>query len=118
MGGIALYETYHGALRGVGNRLLLYYNGFVLKGVNPERDSSENLRRLACLAEWLGVQGYSWFDLHCRTPSVGGVTDFRPFLSRGWNVAPTYSYVVTLEGAWQRIRMISVAWFDARKMRG
>lgn len=105
VGGIALYECE--ALAGVyvQPRLLLYYNGIVLRDYDtryPSRRTARHLGMMDALADELERQGYAAVALRCRSPR----SDLRPFLARGWSVDPSYSYVARLEdpeSLWERV---------------
>jgi len=105
MGGIALYEEDGpGGVR-VSPRLLLYYNGPLLVGLDsrhPYHETSEHLKILSELEAWLSGAGYGRLSLKC----LPGLSDVRPVASRGWTVTPTWSYVVPLsdiDAAWSRM---------------
>jgi len=105
VGGVALYEeTSPGGVR-VSPRLLLYYNGPVLVGLDsryPYKETSEHLKILDAMEAWLSAAGYGRLSLKC----LPGFTDVRVFISRGWRVIPTWSYVVSitdLDTTWSRI---------------
>ena len=105
VGGVALYEedTPGGTL--VSPRLLLYYNGPVLIGLDsryPYRETSEHVRILGEMQSWLATAGYGRLTLKC----LPGFHDVRALASGGWSVRPTWSYVVPisdLEQCWSRI---------------
>lgn len=104
-GGVALYER--DALAGtyVQPRLLLYYNGLVLRDYDtryPSRRSSRHLGIMDALSGAMTREGYAAVELRCRHPR----RDVRPFLRRGWSAAPSYSYVVPLgdlDRQWDRV---------------
>jgi hypothetical protein len=105
IGGIALFERTNRWGRYVSPRLLLYYNGFVLKG-HPSKYPSERTARevetIAALAEKLQDAGYGRVEIKSR----GTLTDIRSALELGWRAWPSYTYVVTigdLEMAWSRV---------------
>lgn len=104
-GGIALYEKKSRAGVVLSNRLLLYYNGFVLAPPTssyPSERTSRDLAVLAALEAWLSRAGYAHTVIHSRAP----IADLRAFLSRGWSVRPSYSYVVgfrDLDASWTRV---------------
>lgn len=105
VGGVPLYER--SALTGtyVKPRLLLYYNGVVLRDYDtryPSRVTSRHLGIMEALERGLSARGYVGVELRCRSPRV----DLRPFLARKWEARPGYTYVVPLAdpGAlWNRI---------------
>ncbi len=94
VGGVGLYERKGLSGTVVSNRLLLYYNGIVLKN-HPSRYPSEStsfeLEILSALEASLSATPYSRVILHNR-PTL---TDYRPFLSNHWMVKPSYTYVVS-----------------------
>ena len=104
LGGVAVYErpTRLGTL--VRPRLLLFYNGLVLREETsryPSERTSRELRVVAALAEALERPGYRRVELRTRSP----FSDARPFQVRGWTARPSYSYVVPfddLEAQWAR----------------
>jgi len=96
MGGIALYETPSRAGTYVSNRLLLYYNGIVLRDVktkHPYKTTSRNLEVMSSLLRYLANSTYSRIILHNRSP----IHDVRPFQSDGWIAWPSYTYVVGID---------------------
>ncbi len=95
VGGIALYETSQKFGRAVTSRLLLYYNGIVLKEHStkyPSMCSSRDLAIFSELIKSLDSSGYCRVSLQSR----GGFTDARAFIDSGWSARPSYSYVVDL----------------------
>jgi len=95
LGGAALYEeqTRLGVM--VSPRLLLYYNGFVLRPYEtryPSVRAARQIEILRALRDALQSRGYSGLKLNCRHP----LTDARIFLEQGWTVQPSYTYVVPL----------------------
>jgi hypothetical protein len=105
VGGIALFERTNAFGRYISGRLLLYYNGFVLKS-HPSKYPSERTAReietITVLAEELHHAGYGRVELRNR----GALSDVRPALQLGWRATPSYTYVVAiadLEGAWSRV---------------
>ncbi len=95
-GGIALYERSSRPGTFVAPRLLLYYNGPVLRTFETHYPSQQTARRneiLEALREELAGRGYGRIAFRCRSP----LTDVRVFLARGWTSRPQYSYVVPLE---------------------
>ncbi|MGD2122373.1 MAG: GNAT family N-acetyltransferase [Gemmatimonadota bacterium] len=105
VGGIGLYETRPGGFRVLGNRLLLYYNGLVVKEYSskyPSENTSRHVAILGMVADTLATRGYHKAVLHNRHP----VQDVRPFLARGWKGSQNYSYILRFEdpeGAFLRI---------------
>lgn len=104
-GGVALYEQDGRLGTYVAPRLLLYYNGVVLRRYAtkyPSEQTSRHLKALAALTSALQARGYARLSLHCRS----SFTDARPFTAAGWTASPQYSYVVDvrrLETAWARV---------------
>lgn len=102
LGGISLYEQVSRWGRFVAPRLLLYYNGFVLKphaGKYPSEGAAQRIKILAALEEALSKETYGRMGLKSR----GTFSDARVFLSKGWSARPTYTYVV-------RIKDLTAAW--------
>lgn len=105
VGGIALYEcdSRHG--RFVAPRLLLYYNGPVLRQYGtryPSEQTARHLKTLAALEQAVRARGYARLTLAC-SPSF---TDARSFLAAGWLAAPRYTYIVDISDParqWLRI---------------
>ena len=94
-GGIALYERGSGSSAFVGPRLLLYYNGFLLRPYETRYPSERTARRneiLKALGERLSSLGFDRIALRCRSP----LQDVRALLAQGWTARPQYSYVVPL----------------------
>ena len=105
IGGIALYEQSDPCGQLVSGRYLLYYNGFVLK-LHPSRypsvRTSVQLETLGALEEAIAQQGFG----RVRIKSRHTISDVRIFLTRGWSVDLTYSYVVPLgdlPALWERV---------------
>ncbi len=105
VGGIALYETERRFGKLVSNRLLLYYNGIVLKAQNssyPSQRTSKDIEIMSALESELSSCDYSRIVLHNRSP----LNDIRPFLSKGWEAWPSYTYVVPVsdyDATWARV---------------
>ncbi len=105
LGGIALYERGSGAGAYVWPRLLLYYNGIVLRPYDTRYPSQRTARHneiLESLAEGLSSLRYGRIALRCRSP----LTDVRVLLAKGWVARPQYSYVVPLtdlDALWARM---------------
>ena len=103
-GGIAVYERDTRIGTTVRPRLLLFYNGLVLREettIYPSERTSRLLRVAAALAESLEHEGYVRVELRTRAP----FSDARPFQARGWAARPSYSYVVSLgdlDAQWAR----------------
>ena len=105
VGGIGLFERGDGAGRQVSPRLLLYYNGIVLRAYESRYPSQRTARRnaiLEALASGLSALGYGRIALRCRSP----LSDVRVLLARGWTAIPQYSYVVPIgdpDALWSRM---------------
>ncbi len=94
-GGVALYERPSRWGTFVSTRLLLYYNGFVLRPYESKYPSEQTARRnavLGALEAELSKAGYSRLRLKSRSP----LSDIRVFRSKGWISYPTYTYVVPI----------------------
>ncbi len=104
VGGVAAYERTSPLGTFVAPRLLLYYNGFVLREYATKYPSERAARQVdatAALAEALESRGYGRLELRSRST----FSDARALQERGWNVSPSYSYVVPLadlEAQWMR----------------
>lgn len=105
VGGIPLYERESPTGTYVQPRLLLYYNGLVLRDYDtkyPSKITSRHLGIMEALERGLTRLDHSGVELRCRSPRA----DLRPFVERGWSASPRYTYVVDLsntEGLWDRI---------------
>jgi hypothetical protein len=105
VGGVGLYERGEGRGRFVGPRLLLYYNGIVLRTYESRYPSQRTARRntiLEALASRLPRLGYGRIALRCRSP----LSDIRVLLAKGWSALPQYSYVVPVanpDALWSRM---------------
>lgn len=98
LGGVALYEERTRLGLAVSPRLLLYYNGFVLRHYEtkyPSVRSARQVEALTALRDALHRSGYSSLKLNCRHP----LTDARVLLAGGWSVRPSYTYVVAIDDA-------------------
>ena len=94
-GGIALYERGSGSSAYVGPRLLLYYNGILLRPYETRYPSERTARRneiLKALGERLSSLRYDHVSLRCRSP----LQDVRALIGQGWTARPQYSYVVPI----------------------
>jgi len=94
-GGVALYERDSAFGTFVEPRLLLYYNGLVLRRYDtkyPSERTARQIKVLTALEEALDRARHGSVMLKSRGP----VTDVRPFLAKGWDARPSYSYVVPL----------------------
>lgn len=104
-GGIALYERDSALGAFVAPRRLLYRNGLVLRRYDtkyPSRQTSRDVATLTALAVQLEAMQPAYVNLR----SASTVKDVRPFLLRGWQAVPSYSYVVPLDdlaSQWDRI---------------
>ena len=95
LGGVALYErpSRHGVY--VSPRLLLYYNGPVLRqheSKYPSEQTARTLKTLTALEHEIRAQAYGSVVLKPRSP----LADLRPFLAQGWSASPGYTYVVSI----------------------
>lgn len=105
VGGVGLYEVNSRLGTYVSNRLLLYYNGVVIrqgKSTRPYKMVSRDIEILSRLESAITGIKYS----HCLLHNRSTLRDFRPFLSQGWQAFPSYTYVVPLsdiELAWSRV---------------
>ncbi|HKP29065.1 MAG TPA: GNAT family N-acetyltransferase [Gemmatimonadales bacterium] len=93
--GVGLYERAGRAGKWIWPRLLLYYNGLVLRHFEtkyPSQQTSRSVEALNALAGAIAERGYANVILKNRSP----LDDLRPFISRGWDVRASYTYVVNL----------------------
>lgn len=104
-GGVALYEQSSRWGTVVSPRILLYYNGFVIRPYASQYPSLRTRRRLdicRALEPALRQRGYARLCLKSCSP----FHDVRVFQQRGWRVVPTYTYVVPLTditAQWKRM---------------
>jgi hypothetical protein len=103
VGGVALYERTSRGGAFVSPRLLLYYNGVVVRRYEtqyPSEATARHVKILAALETALSGMGLGSITLRSRA-----LYDVRPFLAKGWTVAASYSYVVPLdlEAAWGKV---------------
>lgn len=104
-GGIAIYETDSRYGTHVSPRLLLSYNGVVLRRFetrSPFQQTARHIKIMSGLVEALARRGYARVTLNCRS----SITDLRPFLAAGWSASPYYTYIVPvadLDLLWSRI---------------
>jgi hypothetical protein len=94
IGGIGLYERASAWGRYVWPRLLLYYNGPILRHFDtkyPSQRTSRTVEALGALADALAGE-YASLMLKSRS----ALDDLRPLLSRNWTVHAGYSYEVPL----------------------
>ncbi len=105
LGGVPLFEARSGSGTYVTPRLLLYYNGPLVRPSSskyPSERASRSVGVLRRLEESLRGRGYGRLAFRARS----ALTDARMFLERGWSVRPTYSYIVDLtdlQTAWSRV---------------
>ena len=103
VGGVALYERTSRGGAFVSPRLLLYYNGVVVRRYEtqyPSEATARHVKILTALEAALSAMGLGSINLRSRA-----LHDVRPFLAKGWTVAASYSYVVPLdlEAAWGKV---------------
>jgi hypothetical protein len=103
VGGVALYERTSRGGAFVSPRLLLYYNGVVVRRYEtqyPSEATARHVKILTALETSLSGMGLGSINLRSRA-----LYDVRPFLAKGWTVAASYSYVVPLdlEAAWGKV---------------
>ncbi len=105
VGGIALYERSSRLGSFVSPRLLMYYNGFVLRPHSskyPASQTSWQLQTLTALEQALSALDFAQQKIRSRST----LPDMRVFQAKGWSSVPSYSYVVdisTLDTAWERV---------------
>jgi hypothetical protein len=95
LGGVGLYELDSAFGTFVSPRLLLYYNGPVLRqheSKYPSEQTARNLKTLVALESALRQAGHGSVLLKPRSTLV----DLRPLLARGWTARHGYSYVVPI----------------------
>ena len=95
VGGVGLYERDGPFGKYVSPRLLLYYNGPVLRQHEtkyPSERTARELKTLAAIESWIGQAGYGSVALKPRSP----LADVRAFLTRGWHASRHYTYVVSI----------------------
>ncbi len=104
VGGIAVWERDTAWGTYLAGRYLLYYNGFVVKphiSKYPSENTSKQIEILTQLEEV--VRGAKYGRVSIRSRSMN---DIRVFVSRGWAVKPSYTYVVPLldlKDLWSRV---------------
>lgn len=104
-GGLGLYGRESALGTYIAPRLLLYYNGIILKRYAtkyPSQQTARHLKTLLALSEHLSGASYAWVNLRSRHT----IADVRPFLEAGWSASPSYSYEVPisdLEAAHSRV---------------
>jgi hypothetical protein len=102
---VALYERDSRYGTHVSPRVLLSYNGVVLRRYDtryPSQQTARHIKIMSGIVDGLSHRGYAQVTLNCRSP----ITDLRPFLSAGWSASPFYTYIVPvadLELLWSRI---------------
>lgn len=105
VGGVALYERRSAFGPYVSPRLLLYYNGVVVRETDTRYPSQRTSKQLECLAALEeGVRGLGYASVKLKSRAT--LADARPFLDRGWTARPIYSYVVPiadLAAQWDRV---------------
>ena len=95
VGGIGVYERTGRWGEFVWPRLLLYYNGPIVREFEtryPSQRTSRTVEVLGAIADALVARGYASIQLKVRAP----LDDLRAFASRGWEVRPGYTYEVSL----------------------
>jgi len=103
VGGVALYERDSRLGTFVAPRLLLYYNGIMVRKYDtqyPSESTGRALRVLTALEE--ALRG-SHASVNLRSRAL---LDARPFLVQGWSTTQSYSYVVDLTdltAAWGKV---------------
>jgi hypothetical protein len=104
-GGVALYERNSRYGMQVSPRLLLSYNGIVLRRYETKYPSQQTARHnkiMSSLVDAIVDRGYARVTLNCRS----SIKDLRPFLAAGWSAYPRYTYIVPiadLDLLWMRI---------------
>ena len=105
LGGLAVYQESRRFGTVSEPRLLLFYNGVVLRGSvskYPSERSAKQVTALEALEPALRGLRLDRLCLKQRSP----LSDLRVFVHRGWRVAPTFTYVVRigdLSAAWERV---------------
>jgi hypothetical protein len=105
VGGMPLYLSRFASGWIASNRLLLYYHGPILRDYStkvPSERTSRHLAVLGALETHLRGVRCLHLALHSRHP----IQDVRVFSAAGWDVSPSYSYVVDiqdLDAAWARV---------------
>ena len=105
VGGVAVFERTSPLGPWVAPRLLLYYNGIVLRDYDTRYPSERIARKgevVDALAEALVARRYGRLELRSRSH----VADVRSLQARGFSVSPSYSYVVPLDdldAQWSRV---------------
>lgn len=105
VGGVALYENDSRFGIYVSPRLLLYYNGLILKHFDtkyPSKNEGRQIEIMSIIAEKLSQQDYARLELKNRDT----LPDARVFQKMGWIVEPSYTYIASLmdlDVLWSRI---------------
>ena len=105
IGGVGVYEMQSRLGTLVKTRPLLYYNGVVLsehKSKYPSKRASRTNEVVSAISKVLSSAPYRWVSLRSRSP----LQDGRAFQVHGWQVTPSYSYVVSLKDlkiAWEHM---------------
>jgi hypothetical protein len=95
IGGVGLYERKSPAGTTVSNRLLLYFNGLVMKesaAQVPSLRTAQHIEALTAIERAIAGLPYARVRLHSRY----ALTDVRPFVVRGWVARPSYTYEVSV----------------------
>jgi hypothetical protein len=95
VGGVGLYETTSSHGKVVSPRLLLYYNGPVIRRHEtkyPSEQTSRELKILAAIDGEIERQAYDRVVLKPRPV----LRDVRPFLEKGWTAKNGYTYEVAI----------------------
>jgi hypothetical protein len=105
VGGIGLFERSARWGTYATGRLLLYYNGIVLKphtSKYPSECTARQLETLTALEEAITGIDYGRVEIKGRS----SLSDVRVFIERGWRASPSYSYVAPLtdpKALWSRV---------------
>ncbi len=103
-GGIATYEIPTRLGIRATSRLLLYYNGPIVRPSPSSHPTNQERHRwnvLGAIESGLREQAFRNVRFKARAPNA----DFRVFLARGWRAKPSYTYVADvtdLAALWQR----------------
>lgn len=104
LGGIGVWERDTAWGTYLAGRYLLYYNGFVLKSnasKYPSERTSRQIDVLSALEAAIARENYGRVSIRSRAMS-----DIRVFVSKGWRVQPSYTYLVPLhdmQELWARV---------------
>lgn len=105
IGGVGLYERNSSQGVYVSSRLLLYYNGIVLRDYDtkyPSQSASRHINTMTALEEALSTEDYSVIRLWNRTNFI----DARVFLLKKWTTNLNYTYTVylsDLNNLWDKV---------------